>query len=198
MRRTNQSPTSDRGNSSPLGAAIGVNGKRRANDWLCPNDHAQVTCSSPAHEAALRILLALREVLHRRGTLVLQAADFDGLLGATEFSWDAPRIYLDSAQTAAGWRSTLAHELLHALRGPVPRFMDRTEEVVVRHQAAQMLIPDGPALAMLDRTWSSDDIQAVAARHAVDYGTAEDALNPPTVPIPPVIPLPRNTDNRWS
>lgn len=146
----------------------------------------------------MRILLALREVLHRKGTLVLQAADFDGLLGATDFSWDAPRIYLDSKQTAPGWRSTLTHELVHALRGPVPHFMDRTEEMIVRHQVAEMLIPEGPALAMMDRPWSRDDIQAVAARHAVDYKTAEDALNPPTIPIPQVIPLPRDPDNRWS
>lgn len=146
----------------------------------------------------MRILLALREALHRKGTLVLRLSDFEGLLGATDFTGDDPRVYLGGAQTAAGWRSTLAHELLHVLRGPVPEFMERTEEMVVRHQAAAMLIPEGPAMAWMDRPWSRDDIQAVAARYAVDFETAADALNPPTIPLPAVIPLPRDPDNRWS
>ncbi|MGD9991018.1 ImmA/IrrE family metallo-endopeptidase [Pseudonocardia sp.] len=145
----------------------------------------------------MRILLALREVLHREGTLVLHAADFDGMLGATRFDRGLPDVYVDSAQTASGWRSTLTHELIHALRGPVPKWLHRTEEAIVRHQAAELLIPDGPALAMLDHTWSSDEIQEVAARHAVDFMTAADAVSPPTVPFP-VIPAPRDPDNQWS
>jgi Zn-dependent peptidase ImmA (M78 family) len=146
----------------------------------------------------VRILLLLREVLHRKQTLVLRASDFEGILGATHFDKDAPRVFLNSAQDARGWRSTLAHELFHALRGPVPKFMERMEEVVVRRQTAQLLVPDGPAMATMDKTWTRDEIQDMAARHAIDFMTAQDALNPPTIPIPAVIPLPRDPDNRWS
>lgn len=145
----------------------------------------------------MRLVLALRDALRVKGSLTLHSSDLDGLLGATRFR---PRleVHLDERLTDEEWTSTLLHELLHARRGPVPRLLAATEEIVVRHEAARVLIPDGPALAMMDRSWSTDDVVALAARRGVDYGTAADAVNPPTIPLPAVIPLPRDPQNRWS
>lgn len=118
-------------------------------------------------------------------------------MGATRFR-PGPGVYLDDRLSEREWLSTLLHELLHVQRGPVPRVLAATEEAVVRHEAAKALVPDAPALAMLDRAWSTDDVHELAARHGIDFLTARDAVDPPTIPLPAYIPLPRDPDNRWS
>lgn len=97
---------------------------------------------------------------------------------------------LASDLTAAEWRSTLAHELVHLARGPVPRALAAVEEVAVQRVTAELLIPPAAALAQLDRSWSDQEIQTLAARYAVDRDIIETVLDPPALPFPP--PPPRS------
>ncbi|MFC5993516.1 ImmA/IrrE family metallo-endopeptidase [Pseudonocardia hispaniensis] len=123
----------------------------------------------------------LYDVLTRRGGLSIRMADLDGALGFTEFR--SQTVYLATGMTVAELRSTLVHELVHLLRGPVPRRLVGTEEVAVQHQTARILVPDGAELAE-QRRWTEDDLQELAARYRVDRDVIETALNPPTIPWP--------------
>ncbi|GEL17649.1 ImmA/IrrE family metallo-endopeptidase [Pseudonocardia asaccharolytica] len=131
---------------------------------------------------AVGLIQALYDVLTRRGRLSLHMTDLPtGALGFTHF--DSQTVYLAAGQTLPEMRSTLVHELVHLLRGPVPRRLAATEEVAVQHQTAHLLVPDGAELAG-QRRWTEEDLQELAARYLVDRDTIETALNPPTIPWP--------------
>lgn len=132
----------------------------------------------------------LRKIIQRDGEITIREADLGGLLGATVFASTPTAVVLAPELTPDEWRSTLAHELMHVLRGPVPRHLAAAEEEAVQHATAAMLVPGASALAQLDHAWSTKEIQQLAARHLVDQDTMETALNPPTIPIR--IPLPRS------
>lgn len=85
------------------------------------------------------------------------------------------RITLDPRQTQAERRSTIAHELVHAERGPAPRcpWWEAREERITDAVAARRLIglhQLGEALA-----WSSD-LDEVADELWVDVPTVEARL----------------------
>jgi uncharacterized protein DUF955 len=149
-------------------------------------------CST--HEDAVCLLTTLRDVLRRRGEVTIRHTDLDGLMGLTEF--DSHTIHLDPGLSSGEWRSTLAHELLHVLRGPVPRRLAATEEAKIRHETAQLLFPAGAALGEFDREWSEDDIQRLAARYDVDRDVIATAVHgPPTLPFPVVPPIPAQRES---
>ncbi|MHA6626926.1 ImmA/IrrE family metallo-endopeptidase [Pseudonocardia sichuanensis] len=135
------------------------------------------------------LLTTLREVLRHRGEVTIRQSDLEGLMGLAEF--DTSTVSLDPELNAGEWRSTLAHELLHLLRGPVPRRLAATEEAAVQHETATLLFPAGQALGELDREWSDDDIQVLAARYGVDRDVIETAVHgPPTLPFPAISTIP--------
>lgn len=141
------------------------------------------------HDLAVRLLSILREVLTRHGAVTIREVDIDELMGVTVF--DSHTIALSPDLSPCEWRSTLAHELMHLLRGPVPHRLAATEEAAVRHETATRLFPDGQALAELGREWSDEELQSLAARYGVDRGIIDDVvLGAPTLPFPK-IPAPR-------
>ncbi|MBW0090518.1 ImmA/IrrE family metallo-endopeptidase [Pseudonocardia oceani] len=109
-------------------------------------------------------------------------------MGATVFGESLVAIAPDL--TPNEWRSTLAHELVHLARGPVSTERAAVEEHQVQKETARMLVPAGPALAQLDRQWTEQEIQDLAARFAVDRDTVETALRAPIF-----MPLPRPRSN---
>ncbi|MDN5918555.1 MAG: ImmA/IrrE family metallo-endopeptidase [Pseudonocardia sp.] len=123
-------------------------------------------------------------MLDQHGEITIRHADLDqGLMGLTTYRDNT--VDLASDLTAAEWRSTLAHELVHLTRGPVPRALAAVEEVAVQRVTAELLIPPAAALAQLDRSWSDQEIQTLAARYAVDRDVIETVLDPPALPFPP-------------
>lgn len=143
-------------------------------DSTCVNRHYLRT-------DAVGLIQTLRDVLVRHGDLTIRMADLNGALGRTQFA--TRTVHLAPGQSLPEMRSTLVHELVHLLRGPVPRRLAATEEVAVQHQTARILVPDGPELAAR-RRWTDEDMQELAARYLVDRDTIEVALDPPTVPWP--------------
>lgn len=141
----------------------------------------------PLHSQAICPLTTLREALAQHGELTLRHEDLGDLMGATHFPSRtvAMSCHLDPVE----WRSTLAHELIHLVRGPVPHTHAAVEEALVRRHAAADLVPVAE-LRGLARPLDDHEVQIVAARLAeragVDYGTARDAAHPPTIPIPVV------------
>jgi IrrE N-terminal-like domain len=82
--------------------------------------------------------------------------ELDGALGW--FYVDRDEIVMDSRQTQAQRRSTLAHELVHAERGDEPcgsPVLDLRQEDVVSKAAARRLIPDIRALGEV-LAWAYD------------------------------------------
>jgi hypothetical protein len=129
------------------------------------------------------LLTALRQVLDRNGEITIRHAHLDaGLMGLTTYRDNTVDLAPDL--DAAEWRATLAHELVHLTRGPVPRALAAVEEIAVQRETAALLVPAGPALAQLDRAWSDQEIQELAARYAVDRDTIETVLDPPPLPFP--------------
>lgn len=63
----------------------------------------------------------------------------DGLLGLTDHS--ARTVTLTAGMTQAQRRSTMAHEIGHVERGPVPEHIEHIEERAVDVLAARRLIP---------------------------------------------------------
>ena len=102
----------------------------------------------------------------------------DGLTGWTLRSAPTPSkglcdhaaktIILDPGLTTAEHRSVLTHELVHARRGPVPRWLRAREEATVQQISARLLI-DMPDLA--DAAAWSRHIAEVADELDVDIAT---------------------------
>ena len=55
--------------------------------------------------------------------------------------WDRRKILLDIRLSRVEERCTLAHEIIHAERGPFPRWLTTREESIVDTKAARRLIP---------------------------------------------------------
>jgi len=71
--------------------------------------------------------------------------------------WSQRRIVLDSRLTPAQRRCTLAHEILHARRGPFPNWRLAREEAIISATVARMLIP---MPALLDAVaWSRQPVE---------------------------------------
>lgn len=70
--------------------------------------------------------------------------------------WATKTITLDPALTRAERRAVLAHELVHAMRGPFPRWMRAREEQQVREAASRLLIDLPPLIDAV--TWSRHPI----------------------------------------
>lgn len=79
-----------------------------------------------------------------------------GLLssGRGRCRWADRKILLDRRLTWPQLRTTLAHEAVHAQRGPCPRWLVPREELTVHAQAARALIPIGRLADVL--AWSLD------------------------------------------
>lgn len=131
---------------------------------------------SPGTDAVC-LLVTLREALDRHGEVVVRQADLPGLLGAAEYP---AVVYLAVGLTTAQLRGTLAHELVHLRRGPVPPARAGDEEVAVRREAALILVPGAPVPADLGAGWTEQDIAELAARYEVDPDVAQAAVSAPT------------------
>ncbi|WP_132975832.1 hypothetical protein [Pseudonocardia dioxanivorans] len=87
--------------------------------------------NEPAIPALVPILLAMRELMSSSEPWTIAPADLRAYkwLGATIF----PRrtIYIDPLQDWEDWAETLLHELIHALRGPLPEEEYDAEEAIV-------------------------------------------------------------------
>ena len=70
------------------------------------------------------------------------------------YDYCARRITMDSTQTQAERRSTLAHELMHIERGPFPDEQREREELIVEREAARLLIEIKPLAEAM--AWSTD------------------------------------------
>jgi len=84
--------------------------------------------------------------------------------------WHERRIVIDPDMPAAVERSVVAHEAIHALRGPFPQWQLRREEEVVSQAAARYLIPLGRLVEAV--VWSMDPHE-VADELWVDVATLE-------------------------
>lgn len=80
--------------------------------------------------------------------------------------WADRTITVDTRLTLPALRTTLAHEAVHALRGPCPRWMVPREGQIVHEQAGRTLLPIGlvgEALAWsLDPRVVADELQVTA------------------------------------
>lgn len=79
-----------------------------------------------------------------------------GLLpsGRGRCRWADQSVIVDRRLTWPQLRTTLAHEAVHARRGPCPRWLVPREELLVHAQAARALIPIGRLGEAL--AWSLD------------------------------------------
>lgn len=119
---------------------------------------------------------------------MLEHADLGEDLGQVEFSSGTIRL---SRELAGGeFRSTLTHEAVHLLRGPVPEQRRPLEEVLVEQKTAEILIPERSDLAARDRRWTDSEVTRLAVRYDVDETLMYEAIEPTTRPLP-VIPPPR-------
>jgi hypothetical protein len=145
--------------------------------------------SASLHQQAVALVQTLRDALLKHGEITLRSSDLDpDTLGVTSFVDRA--IHLDPAQGPDQWRSTLAHELLHLLRGPVDPdpVRVRAEEDAIEQLVANLFMPEAAALAR--RQWSPPERADLARYYEVDPDTVAAALNPPTVPMPRVASTP--------
>lgn len=141
-----------------------------------------VTYSAP-DLGALRLVNTLRNAL-RDGPITITTADLDGILGVTMFA--DRTIALSDDQDDETWRTTLVHELLHLIRGPVAPDQTQDEEEAIEHATAVLMVPNGAVLAGLQNRWTRQQMCVLAAAHRVDLDTMMTALNPPTMPLHPV------------
>lgn len=95
----------------------------------------------------------------------------DDLLGETDH--DRRTVTLTTGMTQAQRRATIAHEVVHAERGSVPRWMQAREESHVDQIAARRLI-EWPAL--LDACRWARTLEELAEELWVDEATAECRL----------------------
>lgn len=95
----------------------------------------------------------------------------DDCLGETDH--DARTVTLTTGMTQAQRRSTIAHEVAHVERGPVPRWLEPREESHVDALAARRLI-SWPAL--LDACRWALTLEELAEELWVDEATAECRL----------------------
>lgn len=95
----------------------------------------------------------------------------DDVLGVTDF--DEQSVTLTTGMTQAQRRSTVAHEIVHAERGPVPPWLQAREERDVDAAAARWLIP-WPVLVDACR-WART-LEELAEELWVDAATAECRL----------------------
>lgn len=137
----------------------------------------------PLHRAAVCPLTRLREALAQHGQITLRSEDLGDLMGVTHFPSNTIALHRDLGMPE--WRSTLAHESHHLIRGPVPHSHAEHEEVLVRHLTAADLVPV-EELTALPRTLDDDVMQVLAARLGVDHEQADDGISPPTIPFPVV------------
>jgi hypothetical protein len=85
---------------------------------------------------------AFRELAHIR---LRWAVLPSGLLGYTDH--EAGEVVLAEGLTQAERRCTIAHEVQHVLRGPVPPYLKAREEQAVDRAAARLLLPDVRVIA---------------------------------------------------
>lgn len=117
-----------------------------------------------------RAFRALKHVKLRWAPLPL------GILGLTDF--DRNEVILDPVQnvTQADRRCTIAHEMHHLIRGPVPRHLTAREEAEIDKQTSRLLLPDikkvGEALAWshdlaeaADELWVDEDTLKIRLKH---------------------------------
>lgn len=129
----------------------------------------------------------LYTVLRQCGKVTIRLADLGRHAGLTNFRTD--EIAVDHRLDFPAFRGTLVHELIHLRRGPVPEHLAAAEEVAVRHETADVLLP---ALRYLSRHrdtalgWTDADTHLAALRAKVDCGVVLDAISPPTMPMPAV------------
>lgn len=95
----------------------------------------------------------------------------DEVLGETDY--DRRTVTLATGMTQAQRRSTIAHEVTHIERGPVPDFLWPREELHVDRLTARRLIP-WPAL--LDACRWARTLEELAEELWVDEATAECRL----------------------
>ena len=88
--------------------------------------------------------------------------------------WADRAILLDVHLTRVEERCVLQHEVLHAERGPFPRWMTPREEEAVRRESARRLIPD--ATRLVDALLWAHDLAEAAEELDVDVPTLEARL----------------------
>lgn len=132
--------------------------------------------------------------LAQRGHVTIRLADLGELDGLTDFR--RSDVVVDHRLNFAGFRCTVTHELTHLRRGPVPEHLADAEEIAVRHETADVLLPALRYAARHRETvaaMTDEQLRDLAVRAQVDPGVARDAISPPTMPLP-VIPAMRAAD----
>jgi hypothetical protein len=148
-----------------------------------------VTC--PLHPAAVCPLKTLRQVVAKRGEITLREGDLGGRLAGFS-QHDDVSAALDYRLTDEMWHATVDHECRHLLHGPIlDRQLIRADEARVRRETAAALVPMGAALALIEREWTADQLQEIAARHGVPVAVVADAFRRAPAEAPALIPRPR-------
>lgn len=114
------------------------------------------------------LLTHLCNLLDRLHSITIKRGDTaPDELGSVEF--DARLITISRTATAGEFRATLAHEMVHLLRGPTYVDEEEAEERIVDEETARMLVPADALPAILEATNPVE----LAARFGVDVATAE-------------------------
>lgn len=138
----------------------------------------------------------LYSALRRCGTVTIRLADLGPHAGLTT-DFRRGEIALDHTLDFPTFLGTITHELTHLRRGPVPEQYADAEEIAVRHETAEALLP---ALKFAARhrdtvvAWTEEQTRAVADFAQVDYGVVRDAIFPPTMPMP-IVPAAREASD---
>ena len=130
----------------------------------------------------------LYAALRRCGTVTIRLADLGRHAGLTT-DFHKGEIAVDHTLDFPTFRCTVTHELTHLRRGPVPEHLADAEEVAVRHETADVLLPALRYAARHRETvaaWTEDHARTVAELARVDRGVVQDAISPPTLPMPTI------------
>lgn len=129
---------------------------------------------------AARLIHQLVKALAAHGEVTIRLADLGTLAGLTCFA--SRTVHVDHRLGLPAFVATLGHELTHLVRGPVAPEHAAAEEIEVRRETADLLIPAAPLLRSIPRQWTAAEIAALARSSGVDTPTARDAVNPPAIP----------------
>jgi len=132
---------------------------------------------------AVRVLNQFVKALAARGEVTFRVADLGHRDGLTHFPTNT--VYIDHRLGLRRIIGTIAHELTHLVRGEVDDPRDEAaEELQVRRETADLLIPAAPVLRAIPRQWTAAELDYAARAAGVDVPTIRDAVRTPCEPVP--------------
>lgn len=130
------------------------------------------------HGGADRVLRKLYELVRQQRSVTISIdPDLVDELGRVDFSTHT--ISLAADLTDGEFRSTLTHEIVHLLRGPVPAPRQNLEELMVERETATILIPEVERAGFARRRRTPAEISSLAQRYQVDEQLVMDQCLPP-------------------